>query len=291
MSRPATEKMRIVALDDRALLRLGGADRVDFLQGLVSNDVKRLEKEPAIYAALLSPQGKLLFDFFVIAAAGHLLIDCPASQSADLMRRLLMYRLRAAVDIDAVGDQARLYAALPTAGGTPPPTPDDGVLAYRDPRDRRMGWRLIAGEAWQPDGNSFRPATIADYRAVQMALAIPDSTGDLRPGKDFPAECNFERLNAVDFDKGCFIGQELTARIHYRGKLKKRLIALRATPPLPAGSTDMAITLNGREVGHIRSARGSLAMAMCRVGVLEGSGLRAGDSQLSPLSNEDTADE
>ncbi len=244
------------ALPDRALLRISGADAPGFLNPLISSDVA-VEPGRAAYAALLTPQGKFLHDFLVYTQSPDtLLVDVAAERRADLKRRLTLYRLRAKVELsDVEGWQG--YALF--GSGALPPLPDDAVL-FADPRLAALGWRL-----WLPDGVA-PPLTITGsdaYEVHRIALGVPDGARDIEVDKGLLLENHFEALHGVDFKKGCYIGQELTARTKYRGLLKKQLYRVEATQALPAPGTP--IMAGGQEVGQLRSVSGSSGLALLRL--------------------------
>ncbi|WP_341896426.1 folate-binding protein [Ferrovibrio terrae] len=243
------------ALPDRALLSLGGDEAAGFLDALVSNNVTGLEPGQAAYAALLSPQGKFLHDFFVTPDPhkSGLLLDVAAERLADLQRRLTLYRLRAKVTIAPV-DGVRCYALF---GGAAPSVA--GIL-FNDPRLTQMGWRLWLPEQAEPPLPLAGPAA---YDAHRIALGVPDGLRDIEIDKGLLLENHFEALNGVDFRKGCYIGQELTARTKYRGLVKKQLYRVQGAQPLPPAGTP--IMANGQEVGQLRSVSGSIGLALLRL--------------------------
>ncbi|MCW0236130.1 MAG: folate-binding protein [Ferrovibrio sp.] len=245
-----------VALPDRALLSVAGEEAAGFLDALVSNSVAGLERGQAAYAALLSPQGKFLHDFFVIPdlQSQGLLLDVAAERLPDLQRRLTMYRLRAKVSISVV-EGFRCYGLF---GNRQPDI--DNPLFFPDPRLAQMGWRL-----WQP-ASALPPLPLADfvaYEAHRIALGVPDGARDIEIDKGLLLENHFEALHGVDFRKGCYIGQELTARTKYRGLVKKQLSRVQGTQPLPPSGTP--ITANGQEAGQLRSVSGSIGLALLRL--------------------------
>src|SRR6476646_1074312 len=185
-------------LADRALIRLAGEDVRGFLQGLVTNDVTG---DLPAWAGLLTPQGKALFDFFVWADGDDLLIDCEADQAAALAKRLTLYRLRRAITI-AIDDSRAVHWSA----------------GEGDPRLPALGRRRIC-EAWNNDVSS-------QYRAHRLGLGVPEGAGELGQDATLWLECNARELNGVSFAKGCYVGQEITARIHHRDKVRRRLIVL-----------------------------------------------------------------
>lgn len=274
-------------LGDRGVLEVAGADRVAFLQGLVSNDVAKAAAGAPVYAALLTAQGKYLHDFFVVALGDALYLDCEHSRLADLQRRLSLYKLRSKVTladasakfvaVAAWGDGAASKlnladgAAKPFAGG----------VAYSDPRLAALGVRLLipAGREGDIAAAGFARADAAAYDCHRVALGVPDGSRDLEIEKSILLENGFEELNGVDFAKGCYMGQELTARTKYRALIKKRLVPVKVDGPLPALGTP--ITRNGEEVGELRSGRDGMALAMLKLDALAGP-LLADKAKLSP---------
>jgi len=223
----------------RRLLRISGADRQDFLQGLVSNDVKKLG-EGAIYAAMLSPQGKYLFDFFLFAEPEAIVIDVAASRAAALAQHLSMYRLRADVAIDA--DERKVWRGI---GEAP-----DGALA--DPRHAAMGWRYYGALAVDPLPEDH-------FEALRMEHLIPEP--ELVENDTYILEAGFERLNGVDFRKGCYVGQEITARMKHKTELKKGLRRVIVNGEAPFGSV---ITNAGKPAGTLYSVVGGRGLAHLR---------------------------
>ena len=223
----------------RQLLRISGADRQDFLQGLVSNDVKKLG-EGAIYAAMLSPQGKYLFDFFLSAEDDAILIDVAAGRAAALAQRLTMYRLRADVVIEP------LERAVWRGIGKPP----QGALD--DPRHAAMGWRFY-GDL------EIDPLPEDHFEAARIEHLIPEA--ELVENETYILEAGFERLNGVDFRKGCYVGQEITARMKHKTELKKGLRRVAVAGNAPFGTT---ITAGGKPAGTLFSVVAGQGIAHLR---------------------------
>lgn len=226
---------------DRTVLRLTGSDRAEFLQGLVTNDIKGLS-EGIVYAAMLTPQGKYLADFFLIEDGDAILLDVDSSLAPGLAQRLNMYKLRADVQITTT-------KIAPARGfGTPP----EGSFA--DPRHPALGWRAYGG---RKDSPTFSDA---EYDAVRVAHVIPETGIELTPDS-YILEVGFEHLNGVDFRKGCYVGQEVTARMKHKTDLRKGLVQVSITGTAPVGSD---ITADGKSVGTLFTQSGGKAIAYLR---------------------------
>ncbi len=285
---------RYALLPGRAVLAIEGEDARGLLQGLISNDVERLAPDHAIYATLLTPQGKFLHDFFIAEADGRLLLDCEADRRDDLERRLTFYRLRAKVTLAA--DDDCVVAALWGDGAATGLAEAEGSagrlaggVAYVDPRLAAAGARAFlprgsAAEALEAAG--FAPATAEDYDRHRLSLALPDGSRDIAVEKGFLLENGIDDLNGVDFDKGCYVGQELTARTKHRATIRKRLYRVDVDGPMPEPGTQ--VTADGRAAGEMRSGRGDVGLALLRVELLAkaaeaGIPLTCGDARLTPV--------
>lgn len=237
----------------RTILRVTGGDRVGFLQGLVTNDVTRAP----VWAALLTPQGKYLADFLIVPDGESLLIDVDARLADDLMRRLAMYRLRSDVQIAPAG--------LNVSRGTGPAP----AGAITDPRHPALGWRLYGDSA--PDDGT-------DWEAIRVAHCIPETLVELIPNETFPLEAGFERLHGVDFRKGCYVGQEVTARMKHKTELRKGLTTVSVAGEAAAGTP--ILTADGREAGVLHTRAGDRAIAYLRFDRI-GAGLTAGGAPVT----------
>lgn len=247
----------------RTVLAIGGSDREGFLQGLVSNDVAKLAQGP-VYAALLTPQGKYLADFFLAADGARILLDAPAALAQGLAQRLAMYRLRADVTVEAT--------ELAVARGLGPP-PEGG---FADPRHPGLGWRWIgpADAAAAIDASAG-----VDWDAIRVEHAVPAAGIELSPNDSYILEMGFERLHGVDFRKGCYVGQEVTARMKHKTELKKGLARVALDGAAEPGTE---ITRDGRPVGTLHTVAGDTALAYLRRD-RAGPGLRAGSAALTLL--------
>jgi folate-binding protein YgfZ len=282
-----------VILEDRGVLAVSGADRRSFLQGLVSNDVEKLAPDRALYAALLTAQGKYLHDFIMADEGEAIWFDAEAARLADLRRRLSIYRLRAKVALDERPDLAvaavfgaGALAALGLAGepGTARQIEAGGIVLV-DPRLAELGARaILPRDRMRPAllGLGLAEADFAAWDRHRLALGIPDGSRDLVLDKSILLEAGFDELHGVDWQKGCYVGQELTARTKYRGLIKKRLFPVRIEGPAPAPGT--MVTSNGHDAGELRSSRDGLGLALLRLdAVAEGRSLSADTATLMPL--------
>ena len=262
-----------VVLPDRGVLAVSGPDCRGFLQGLVSNDVEKIAADRAVYAALLTAQGKYLHDFVMAASGEAIWLDAEAARLADLKRRLSIYRLRAKVVIDEMpdlavaavfGDGVCAALNLPEQPGAARPFAEGVALV--DPRLAALGARVMLPRA--EIGNVLAEAGLAEtdfaaYDRHRLALGVPDGSRDLVIEKSILLESGFDELNGVDWQKGCYIGQELTARTKYRGLIKKRLFPVRIDGPAPPPGT--IINGDGKEAGEMRSSRDAIGLALLRL--------------------------
>jgi len=265
-------------LSDRAIVRVTGSGARAFLQGLITNDIDKAKPGNAIHAGLLTPQGKILFDFFVVPSADGFLLEVARATAAELMQRLGFYKLRAQLDI---AEDASLTVAA--AWGTPPPLPL-GAIAYADPRQPALGFRILL-----PAGTSIGALGCAvsaddDYHAKRIALGVPEGGRDYAYGDTFPHEALSDQLDGVDFDKGCFVGQEVVSRMQHRGTARKRVVRVEGEATLPPFATE--ITAGGNSIGTLGSVSGRFGLALVRVdraeeAIAAGQAMRAGDVNLA----------
>jgi folate-binding protein YgfZ len=281
-----------VILEDRGVLAVSGADRRSFLQGLVSNDVEKLAPDRALYAALLTAQGKYLHDFIMADEGEAIWFDAEAARLTDLRRRLSIYRLRAKVTLDerpdlavaAVFGEAAL-AALGLSGEPGTARRIEGGIVLVDPRLAELGARaILPRDRLRPAflGLGLAEADFAAWDRHRLTLGIPDGSRDLVLDKSILLEAGFDELHGVDWQKGCYVGQELTARTKYRGLIKKRLFPVRIEGPAPAPGT--MVTSGGHDAGELRSSRDGQGLALLRLdAVAEGRSLSADAATLVPI--------
>ena len=249
-------------LTDRAVLLVGGADARDFLQGLITVDMATVDEKDAAYAALLTPQGKVQFDFLISAADGAYRLDVPAGAASDLLKRLTFYRLRAAVELADISADCPVHVAWSTDGA-----PVDRRGAFADPRLNALGCRWYGAA---PEGD---PEVEGDWHAHRIRLGVPEAPRDFAYGEVFPHDIDMDDLSGVDFDKGCFVGQEVVSRMRHRGSARKRVITVSAEAPLPEAGSD--ILAGDRVIGRLASHDGTRGLALIRLDRLA-AGLRSG---------------
>jgi folate-binding protein YgfZ len=283
-------------LEDRGFIAVTGADTRAFLQGLISNDVDKVTPDQAAHAAFLTPQGKYLHDFFVIDTVNGLLLEGEAARLDDLLRRLRMYKLRADVDLkDVSGDWVAMAlfgsgvaAALDLNDAPGCATSIANGVVYMDPRLSAVGGRAALkrnGAGTTLEDLGFAAAEGDEYDTLRISLGLPNGSADLTVDKAVLLENGFEELNGVDFDKGCFLGQEVTARTKYRGLVKKRLMPVAIDGEAPPAGTP--VLLGDEEAGEMRSSRPGVGLALMRLAAVEKAAegddvFTAGDARLTP---------
>jgi hypothetical protein len=254
---------RFSLLAHRSVIAVSGPDRAEYLQGLISNDTLKVGPGRAIWAALLTPQGRFLNDMFVVEdGSGTFLVETERERAAALARKLKMYTLRSQVTVEDLS--AAMEVAVVFGAGAEKVLPITGATAFVDPRLPELGVRVLA-----PAGQTtslllgLSEAPLADYEALRLKLGVPDGSRDLTVEKALLLESGFDELHGVDWQKGCYMGQELTARTKYRGLIKRRLFPVKVEGALPAPGTP--VERDGREVGEIRSGLGDRAIAMLQL--------------------------
>ncbi|MBI1383690.1 MAG: folate-binding protein [Rhizobiales bacterium] len=275
---PAERKWTL--LDDRAMVRVSGPDAAGFLNGLVTNAVDGLEEFMTIrFAGLLTPQGKVLFDFLVWKWDREFYLDCPRPLVGDLVKRLGFYRLRAKVEIADASDQLAVAAIWSEEGDLGPPAslPDD-VMAFRDPRLETLGRRVAAhpdtlatagvGLAERIAGSSalLAEARLADYHHHRVLQGVPELTHDYAPNEVYPHDVDYDLLGGIDFKKGCYVGQEVVSRMRHKATIRTRTVAVEARPngaPLPPAGTK--IRAGSVAIGTLGSSSRGLAIATLRL--------------------------
>jgi len=264
-------------LPDRGVVCLTGSDCRGFLQGLISNDIDKVSETRSIYATFLTPQGKFLFDLFISQTGESLLIDCEKERQADFMKRLRLYKLRADVSITDCSDELGVTAywgdgcanaAQLTGAAGSARSIANGTLSI-DPRLSEAGLRaIIPTDGYEPAG--LEDAVAADYDLHRLSLGLPRSGVDLIVDKSILLECGVDELNGIDWKKGCYMGQEVTARSKYRGLIKKRLVPVEINGAAPAAGS--LILTGDKQAGEMRSSAGNRGLALMRLEYLDGPG-------------------
>jgi tRNA-modifying protein YgfZ len=254
---PGMSHCHASVLPSRAVLRMRGADARKFLQGLITNDIGKAQGGAAIHAGLLSPQGKILFDFFVVADGDRLLLDVAKDEAGELVQRLNFYRLRAQVEIT----EAPTLAVAAAWGGSP--LLPDGAVAFADSRLAELGVRLLLPKGTDVATLGCETASEADYHAFRIGRGVPEGGRDYAFGEAFPHEALFDQLNGVDFAKGCYVGQEVVSRMEHRGTARKRIVPVEGKAALPRPGT--TVEAEGVPVGALGSVSGTSGLALIRL--------------------------
>jgi len=237
-------------LESRSLVEVAGPEAPEFLDRMITQKTEVADGQTAAFGALLTPQGKIISDFLIVRQEnGGFLLDAPAAGAAELRKRLTMFKLRA--DVTIGNPPLVVYAGV----GTPPATA--GLIAV-DPRHPGLGWRLYAAE-----GSVVTDADEARWQAHRVSLGIPEAGADLPLLDAFPHDLAMDSLNGVDFDKGCYVGQEIVSRMRYRGTARRRPVVLSAEADLPPAGAE--ILIGGRVAGHLGSASGTSGIAILRL--------------------------
>jgi len=199
----------LIKLNNRNIIKISGNDRFEFLQGLITNDINKLKTQESLYAAMLSPQGKFLFDMIIINYQDFFYLDVWNQTKNDLIKRLNMYKLKAEIELDDLSEELNIYCHNKY---------DKEYFCIKDPRDNKLGYRIITEEFFN-ESDSF-----TTYEKLRIKNKIPDGGIDIIPNKSFILDHNFDTINGVDFNKGCYVGQELVARMHSKkGNFRKKL--------------------------------------------------------------------
>ena len=263
-------------LTDRGLVRVSGETARDFLQGLFTCDMAQVGPDSPAFGALLTPQGKILFDFLVFERNDEFLLDCRSELAGELAKRLIFYRLRAPVEIADVSDSHDIIAGWGTDA-----LPDGASI---DPRLFSLGWRMITSP-----GAFTASVSLEDYHTHRISLGIPDGGMDYVYGNTFPHEADMDLLKGVSFSKGCYVGQEVVSRMENRGTARTRIIPVKVMGETPAPGTE--IRAGERPVGTFGSAANGLGIALVRTDRVSGALaekalLLAGDAEIVPATSQ-----
>lgn len=256
-------KCRMALLTNRGILAVTGEDATKLLQGVITNDMERLKTEAALHTGLLSPQGKILFDFFVVKTSDGLLIETLRSSAAPLKQRLDMYKLRADATITDVTEN---YTVAVCWGGPHKPADETSpTIGFLDPRNPDLGIRQLASleSDWRKDAEGTEAASQEDYHTNRIAVGVPEAGCDFLLGEAFPHEALYDQTHSVSFTKGCYVGQEVVSRMQHRGTARKRIVPVVATEPMPVTGTE--IRANDVAIGKLGSTSGDRGLAMIRL--------------------------
>lgn len=252
-------------LSDRGVVSVTGADAGKLLGGLITNEMSQLDAAPVLYAALLAPQGKVLCDFFVVKTANGFLLETLKARAGELVKRLTMYKLRAAAEIRDVSDDYRVGVVWD--GAVAPDDAGGDVLMFADPRLAALGQRVLVSSA--VSGAAFAQsigasaATEDAYHAHRIGLGVPEGGRDFVFGDTFPHEALLDQLHGVSFTKGCFVGQEVVSRMQHRTTVRKRIVMVRADADLPG--EPLPVLAGQAEIGRLGSVAGARGLALARI--------------------------
>ena len=264
-----SESAGSIVARDRRVLTMQGGDARRVLQGVVTSDVDRMAPDRLVYAALLTPQGKYLFDFFLFPEGEAVMIDVAADRAGALAQRLSMYCLRR----DArVAGEAELEVAL--AWGAEPGRAE-GTYVFADPRDPALGWRVYAPDVEAALGDIPR-AEAQDYTALRVRHGVPESGVELVPEQTFILEAGLERLGGIDFRKGCYVGQEVTARMKHKATLRRGLVRVTVAGEAAPGTP---VTTEGKPAGTLFTVADGTGLAELRLD-RAGPGMQAGGARV-----------
>jgi len=274
------KKIKKIKLDDRIIIEIIGTDTKDFLQPLITNNIDLVSSKKSIYAALLSPQGKYIFDFFIFENSinGHLSIDCAKNRCAELLEKLNIYKLRYKINFNINNnisifsiygtDYSELELNLKEVSLEGSTEKINNNIIIVDPRNKKLGLRIYSDLSSPIEGfNKIPDGEKSDLDYIRIELSVPNPDLDLEIEKSFLIENNFEFINAIDFKKGCYVGQENTARQKYRGTAKKKLFLIRIIGNDIINGTK--IYYNERVVGTMRSSCKDIGLATIRTDFYE----------------------
>jgi hypothetical protein len=256
----------IARLPDRGIVEVAGPDAAGFLHNLVTNDIASLPIGQAAYAGLLTPKGKIMFDFLVYRRGEEsFLLDCAKDVAADLAKRLALYKLRAKIAVSDHGGELSVGASWGEDAGLPVA---QGLETYDDPRYGPLGKRFIAPPAfWDEHQSDAGDDAARAYHRHRISLGVPEGGRDFAFGEAFPHDACFEALNGVDYRKGCYIGQEVVSRMHHKGTAKTGVAIVEAAADLPEGGA--VIHAGDSPAGQLGSVDGTRGIAMLRMDRIE----------------------
>ncbi|WP_434053220.1 MAG: folate-binding protein [Roseibium sp.] len=275
---------KIAHLTDRALIRIAGEDAHHFLQNLVTADIEETDANGASSTALLTPQGKILFDFLIYRTSDGYLADAPSTAAADLLKRLTFYRLRAKVDLELLGADSGVFAVWDG-----PVEIKSALVAATDPRTPLLGQRIVAPVSALAGQTTASEADLEAYERHRIATGVPEGLKDYSYSDIFPHDADLDQLGGVSFTKGCYVGQEVVSRVQHRGTARKRFVLVEGGRALPEKGTP--VTADGKSVGEIGSSitsetGESVGLALLRLDKVaqakdNGSPLHCGDVEIA----------
>jgi tRNA-modifying protein YgfZ len=256
--------MKLALLSDRGVVKVAGADSAKFLDGLITTDVNKVMLGHARYAALLTPQGKIIVDFIVVKAEvdDHYFLDCPRALAPTLAQRLNFYKLRAKVMVEDLSETLGVLAIWDRASKDDAPKDAPG-LCYADPRLPALGQRcMIAVHAADQAAATLGCTLVsdADYDTHRIALGVPRGGNDFAYSDAFPHEADMDQLGGVDFNKGCFVGQEVVSRMEHRGTARNRVVPVAFDGPAPEAG--IPVTADGATLGMMGSGSGAIGRGL-----------------------------
>lgn len=271
-----------VHLTDRALIRVSGTDAHHFLQNLVTSDIDSADRNGAVASALLTPQGKILFDFLIYKSGEDYLVDSPAAVADDLLKRLTFYRLRSKVDLERLPEETGVLAVW---GGEAEAA--SAMLTATDPRVPALGQRIVGPVAALTEELGAEQAGMAAYDAHRIRQGVPEGLKDYDYSDIFPHDADLDQLGGVSFSKGCYVGQEVVSRVQHRGSARKRFVMVESADTFSGKGAD--ITAGGKSVGTLGSTAPAdgkiIGLALVRLDKVaqandNGSPLQCGDAEL-----------
>jgi folate-binding protein YgfZ len=267
-----------IPLKNRSVIQISGADSQKFMQGLISNDINKISEENAIYALMLTPQGKFLYDFFICQRAGVLLIDCNKEKLPEIIKKLSMYKLRSGVKIE---DVSQFYEVISILGdkvfeiisqNAGQAKQSGGGVLYIDPRSTKIYGRAIIdinNYSQFLEGLDFTQDSFNEYEVIRINACIPEGNVDLLPDKSFPHDFAMDSLNAIDYKKGCYVGQEVTARVHYKGTGRKKLFVVESVSECSLPEFNSDITSKDEKIGVLLSSINNIGLASLLIEAVE----------------------
>lgn len=264
-----------IPLEHRSIIRISGKDRVSFLQGLVSNDVSKVAENNSIYALMLTPQGKYLYDFFISERENSLWIDCSKFHKSSIIKKLSMYKLRSDVSIDDVSSEFEVVALLGNKIFEFFDRNSAGFarqfckgVAYIDPRSE-----LLYARSFIERENNYQSFICHDlslseydnYEILRINSGVPDGDNDMVSTESFPLDFAMDSFNAIDYKKGCYVGQEVTARVHYRGKVRKKPYSIELSEEIIDGKGKVIIDQDNKKVGLLCGVVRNKAIALLSI--------------------------